>query len=1371
MIRFSAILIIFLLEIAIGARAQQRLGFQHISIEQGLSNSAVESILKDSQGQMWFGTRNGLNRYDGNKITVFRNDIHNPNSISENLIYDIYEDKTKRMWIATNKGLDLFNREKEIFSHFLPSKEQVSIRTICPDEVGNLWLGTNAGLIHFDVKNKKFVPVQLPKGAEKLITARINKVTQDIGGNLWVGTEQGLYRLNLKKSESVLFNIDKDNPNALHGNKVHEIFQDSKGNMWIGMGAGGLALYNTEKNTFKTYLSSSSSSQINLAHNDVDCITEDGSGLLWIGTENGGLSIFDAVKKEFTNYRPDRLDPNSLSHDSIHSIYKDPQGNVWIGTWAGGVNLYNPSALKFQLYNKFPGSRSTGIESIFCDSKGIIWLGAVGSSLYRYDPKTRAYTYYSNPNSARFDASIYDIKEFNPDTLVIATRRGGMAFFNKKTGVFTHFLSSRYDPTKIAGNELITVCVDQQKNVWCGGWNIGLSRFDRNRKKFTNYRHNPKDNSSLNSNQIYTILTDRYKNVWVGTEDGGLDLYDATKDNFIHHVSKSGNRHSIGSNTVFSLFEDSRNNFWVGTSNGLNLFDRKKKEFTSFSGKYGLPDDAINSIVEDLQGKLWLGTDRGLYCFDPLGRTVKQFYVKDGLQGNTFLHNSASRDFFGNIYFSGYKGLNIFDPSEIPYDKFVPPVILTGLSIANKPVAVSAKDSLLTSHISQLKELVLSHRQSVFTLDFAALSYSSPENNKYAYKMEGFDKDWNYVGSSHSASYTNLDPGIYTFSVIASNSDGVWNKTGASLKIRITPPFWETWWFRSLILISILYIAFILLSYRRRQELRVMEESKRNELQDLQLKFFTNISHEFRTPLSLIMGPLETLMGNDTVDDMQYYHRMMMRNAGRLMNLINELMDFSKIEAGVLKLQVAKHDLNAFVHQIAEDFRIHAAKRNIAFEVNAHLSDSAWFDQQIMEKIILNLISNALKYTNDGGNVTISVADKVGKFDPHFQNTLMIRSGYQAKDYFLFIIKDSGIGISKESIDQLFERYYRISTAHLGSGVGLAFVKSLTFLHKGKILVSSEKNKGTEIIIAIPRNKEDYLDSEIANEDTISVQLESLQMIEESPIPVLSAKAASFDQDNSLPNRQHLLVVDDNDELREFLHNSLKLNYDISEARNGIDGIRKAKEVYPDLIISDVMMPDMDGLQFCRMLRDDVEISHIPFMLLTAKSSLDSEIEGVDSGADFYFKKPVSINLLNLTLRNIFLQKQKLIDRYAKDYQAEVKELVHNTKDKALLEKLIKTIESQLLNPDLDIDFICSEIGMSRTSLYNKIKGLTNLSLVDFLRKIRLRKALEIMLHEDVQLSEVMYRVGIHSQSHFTRAFKKEFGKTPSQYLREIEKK
>jgi len=1377
--RFAILFQLVLLLFCVRVSAQNpRLSFQHITIEDGLSNSTVQSFCKDSRGFIWIGTRDGLNRYDGNRITVFRNEIQNSASISENVINDIYEDKQQNLWIATAEGLDLFIPATETFVHFTPQNTPADVKDICEDRQGKLWLATSKGLYCFDKKVRKFVKWQVPGNAGKLSTERVNKLLQDKNGLLWAGTEKGLYRLDLKNRRSTYFGPHKGDARALQSPIIHELLQDSQARLWIGMSEGGLALFNPANETFKTYKASPDFS-INpkansLPHNDIHCVTEGEKGVLWVGTENGGLCVFDTNTGRFSTYRPVDTDPTSLSHDSVHGIYKDNQDNIWIGTWAGGVNLYSPTLLKFPLYNRFPQASFPGVESIMRDSNGLIWLGVVENGLYSFDPATKKFSYYPNPNISRFEVGVYSIKELNKDTLVLAVRRGGMAFFDKRSHQFTHYLPKAGDRNSIAGHELNTVLVDNKKNVWSGGWNTGLSRFNYASKTFSNYRHNPADKNSLSSDLIYTVYEDSFRNIWIGTEGGGLELYNPAKNNFTHFINRKGNLKSISHNTVFSIFEDSKGRFWVGTSNGLNLMDRKNSAFKVFTQKNGLPNDVVKSIIEDDKGNLWLGTNRGLCCFNPANSEVKNFGIKDGLQANEFLMNACARDLNGNLYFSGYKGLNIFHPSQLKYNTFVPPAVITDFSISNKSVVIGAEDSPLSRHISQTKELVLSYKESVFSFDFAALNFTSPEKNQYAYRMEGFEKTWNYVGAKHTATYTNLDPGTYTFRVIASNNDGVWNNKGTSLKIVITPPFWDTWWFRLFTIALILFIAYKLLSYRRQQELKALEERKREEMQQVQLQFFTNISHEFRTPLSLIIGPLEKLLSENTGSAFRNYYQVMFRNANRLMNLINELMDFRKIESGALRLKVNAGNLTAFVKEIADDFTVQAEERNISYRIEIREETEVWFDSQVLEKIILNLINNSFKYTPDGGKVTVEVFDKMDSFTPHFENTLILKSDYKTRNYVYFRIEDTGIGISKDSIQHLFQRYYRIADAHLGSGVGLAFVKSLTFLHKGQIFVSSEKHKGTEIIIAIPSEKADYSSNErrTAGTDEAHIKLESLQYRSETEgfsKDISDSIATTGNEKSSIS--KHILIVDDNEELRAFLRDSLKDLYEISEAANGREGIEKAKEVSPDLIISDVMMPDMDGIEFCRRVKEDLEISHIPFLMLTAKNTLESEIEGVESGADFYFSKPISINLLNLTLRNIFQQKSKLIERYTKDHHAEVKELVHSTKDKEFMDKLLAIIESQLINPDLDIELLCSEIGMSRTSLYQKIKSITGLPIGEFIRKIRLRKAMEIMTHEDVALSEVIFRVGIQTQSYFTKAFKKEFGKTPSQYLQEIEGK
>jgi signal transduction histidine kinase/DNA-binding NarL/FixJ family response regulator len=627
------------------------------------------------------------------------------------------------------------------------------------------------------------------------------------------------------------------------------------------------------------------------------------------------------------------------------------------------------------------------------------------------------------------------------------------------------------------------------------------------------------------------------------------------------------------------------------------------------------------------------------------------------------------------------------------------------------------------------------------------------------------------VGNERKASYTNLSPGKYVFRVKAANNDGLWNEEGTAVTLIITPPFWDTWWFKLLVAIGVVSAAVAFYTFRRRLELARLEERKREELLQVQLQFFTNISHEFRTPLSLILGPVERLEKEDPHSSFTHYYKVIHRNANRLMGLINELMDFRKAESGVLKLNVMPGNVALFLNEIAEEFSELATEKKIDFKVMVPDGvPEVWFDRQVLEKIIINLLSNSFKYTADGGTVTTEVLTHLEDFKPFFQNELIVKGDYKAKKYIYFRVADNGIGISKESIAHLFERYYKISEAHLGSGIGLAFVKSLTTLHKGDIYVYSERGKGTEIIIGIPIASEDYNRNErwITNNKEV-IRLESIHSKYESH-HVSTALNSTPVGDGTNVHHQHILLVDDNEELRSFLHESLSPYYDITEAGDGHSGLAKAKENFPDLIISDLMMPGMNGIEFCKLVKENIETSHIPFLMLTAKDAIEAKIEGMESGADFYFAKPLNLDLLLLTIRNIFNQKQKLKDRYSKDYHAEAKDLVHTTKDKEFIEELLTIIDSQLTNPDMDVDYICSKIGMSRTRLYQKLKGIAGQSIGEFVRSARLRKAVQIMTHEDVLLTDVMYRVGIQTQSYFTKAFKKEFGKTPSQFLQELKK-
>jgi signal transduction histidine kinase/DNA-binding NarL/FixJ family response regulator len=865
---------------------------------------------------------------------------------------------------------------------------------------------------------------------------------------------------------------------------------------------------------------------------------------------------------------------------------------------------------------------------------------------------------------------------------------------------------------------------------------------------------------------VISINEDKTGNIWIGTDDGGLNCLNAATKSFTHYFN---NEEKLPDLRI--LFVDSKGRVWVGQA-GLYLFDPAKNSFSLYTDKGGLSTEFIKGITEDKNGNFWIATSNGLTQFNPKTYEYKKYNTADGLQGLEFEANAYLKTRTGQMFFGGINGFNSFYPENINVNKFVPPVYITDFQLFNQKVNPGEKDSPLKNDISVTNTIKLSYTQSTFSFGFAALNFTASQNNQYAYRLENLDKNWNYVGNERKASYTNLAPGKYVFRVKASNNDGIWNEEGRSVVVIITPPFWATWWFKTFVLMLLTAGIILFYQFRKKREIRKMEEKKREEMHQVQLQFFTNISHEFRTPLSLILGPLEKLQREDTRFTFSHYYKIIARNAHRLMGLINELMDFRKVEAGVLKLNVMPGNLEVFLNEIYEEFSDLAQQQNIKFSVTVPQAlTEVWFDRQVLEKIIINLVSNSFKYTADGGTITVNTFQSLNDFRPSFANELILKNEYQGKKYIYVKVADNGIGISKESIAHLFERYYKISESHLGSGIGLAFVKSLTFLHKGSIFVYSERNKGTEIIIAIPVSKEDYDKKEkwINNNQERGPRLESIYNKYEhhffAPETNEQAEVAKSHQP-----KPHILVVDDNGELRSFLKESLSQHYHITEASDGHEGINKAKDEFPDLIISDVMMPKVNGIDFCKTIKGNIETSHIPFLMLTAREALESKIEGTQSGADYYFSKPLSMDLLLLTIRNIFNQKQKLKERYSKDYHAEAKDLVHSAKDKEFIEELLGIIDSQLTNPDMDVDYICSKIGMSRTKLYQKLKGITAQSIGEFTRSVRLRKAVEIMTHEDVSLTDVMYRVGIQTQSYFTKAFKKEFGKTPTQFLQELKK-
>jgi len=1348
------------------------LKFKNITDQQGLSNSSVQCILQDYRGFLWVGTLDGLNRYDGNTFIQYVHQGNDSTSLSDNTIQCLYEDRAHQLWIGTRKGLNRFNPLTHTFSHYLHSKDpgsisQNTIQAIFQDHEGVLWVGTEGGgLNRWDPVANRFSHILVPDENGSPGHPTVNTLTEDKKGRLWIGTHGGLALFNRKQNSFTPISLTPmPDPEKL-GKEILKIKSDTGGNLWILVKDQGLWKFNPETRSSQSFHHKEEANS--LGSDILRDICLDHTGKLWVGGVNAGLNIWNPKNQNFYHYHHEPDNPFSLSQKSVQCIYEDRQHNIWIGTLRGGLNLYTPELGRFKLFKQTASPNSLSYDDIRAfaqDKLGRIWVGVDGGGLDLFDETSGTFRHFRHDPHQENSLCSTAILSLNPDpsgNIWISTWGGGLDLFNPNTQAFHHYKQDPRNPLSINSNFVRKVFQDSQHRIWVATDQGGLNIFHPDKDSFGRFYGNYKGSDHIWGNNIIDIQEDHAQNLWILTLDSGINRYAYGSGKITHFREPSG---EPSTDIAFS-YTDSKNRFWVGRK-GLYLFDPTKDQFRLYTQVAGLDREYIKGILEDDQKNLWMSTSNGIIKFNPDTYAYKKYNMGDGLQGLEFEVNSCLKAKNGELFFGGVNGFNVFYPGDLKTNPIPPPVYLTDFQILNKSVQPQEKNSPLSQDISFTREIHLDYSQSTFSFVFAALNYVVPENNQYAYRLENFDKNWVQGGSEHKATYTNISPGDYTFQVKASNNDGLWNEKPTEVKIIISPPFYLSGWFKILALGILFLAAYTILYFRRAFELRILEEKKNQELQQVQLQFFTNISHEFRTPLSLILGPLEKINYETSAEKISHYYHTISRNAHRLMSLINELMDFRKVETGALKLRVQKENLILFLEEIIEEFKDLSTLKSIQFHYqNPEKFEQTWFDHSLVEKIVLNLVNNAFKYTNDQGRIEVALRKDLDAYVPAYSNELSIKNPKRFKNYFYILVKDNGIGITRESLPFLFERYYRISSSHLGSGVGLAFVKSLTLLHKGDIFVFSERNLGTEIIIALPYGEENYSQEEktIIGTQEPGIRLESeFQVSRESLIPMADQKEES-------QNKAHILLVDDNQELRNFLKEELETRYTVQEAENGISALEFLQSDTVDLIISDIMMPGMNGIDFCQAVREQVEISHIPFILLTAKDSVESQMEGAKSGADIYLSKPINLGLLQLTIKNIFEKQEKLRDHYVKDSFVEARGLVHSAKDKEFMDRLMQIIDSQLVNPELDVDYLCREIYMSKTKLYQKIKSITGQSIAEFVRTYRLKKAVQMMTHEDVLLSEVTQRLGFVDPSYFSRVFKKEYGKTPSQFLQEIKK-
>jgi ligand-binding sensor domain-containing protein/signal transduction histidine kinase/DNA-binding response OmpR family regulator len=1315
----------------------QKVSFDHFSVENGLSQNSVLSIAQDKRGFMWFGTRYALNKFDTRRFKVYKGGSKGTKWLSsDEYIRALLVDRGNVLWVGSINGLNRYNEETDSFEQILSTPASTSISAnlinyIFEDSFGRIWIATNNGLNLLTDKKKNRFKRYFYKPESQQQTA-VTAIAQDKKGIFWIATSNGLISFSLSKGKICTYrHKDVDAiVNSVSDNFIAALLTDKNNAVWVGTKKTGLIRLD-EQGTVTSFVHNTDRSSI--SSNDVRKMIVATDGKLWIGTLNG-LNCYDPERNTFTLFQHDPDDPESLSQNSIYDVFQDRQGNLWVGTYYGGVNVFYSNQTAFRIYRNSRHVNSISsdvISAMIEDSNHNYWIG---------------------------------------------TEAEGLNFLDKKTGEFTVYRNNYKDPASISSNLVKAIFQDKNGNIWVGTHQGGLNLFNPVSRRFKRYTHDAHNHSSISSNDVSRLLQDSHDRFWVGT-DRGLNLFDPKSKTFRFWPLKPD------APAICCIYEDKRGNVWVGTfgglfclfagardfstitngnincvgedvngniwfskyHGGLQCLNTKTNRITTFTSQDGLPSDNVLGILTDKAGTLWLSTDNGLVNYN--FKSFKNYNTRDGLPGNEFNYNSFLRDSEGRLFFGSYTGLVSFDPTRVTQNAVAPPIVFTGLRLFNKSV-IPGENSLLKKDMCATDHITLRYDQNVFAVDFAALNYINPSKNRYAYMLAGFEKNWNHVDVP-AASYTNLSPGHYTLLVKGTNNDGVWSSKAASLQITVLPPLWRTWW------AYVLYTLFggcIIYGFNRLLIMRALLD-KEKEVHQMKLNFFTNISHEIRTPLTLITGPLEKIISEHKEDSALNTQIISVKNnADRLMRLITELLDFRKAESGNLKLQVSNSNIISFVYEIFLAYQNMALSRNITYTFDAQQDDvNVYFDKEQLEKVVFNLLSNAFKFTADHGCITVKI-------------TL---TGNEVA----IAIEDNGLGIPLESQSKIFTNFYQATNADgvHGSGIGLALSKSIATLHHGNLSFESEpakkgQNGRTVFTIVLQLGKAHFSGQELigdhqSGEDPVYYRLESQindMLNRPDTATTLAEKEAT------------LLIVEDNDEVRAFIRSSLEQQYNILESSNGADGWQIAAETLPDLIISDVMMPEMDGFELCRKIKTDSRTSHIPIILLTARAAYIHHVTGLETGADAYITKPFSVKLLQLNVRNLLQARNVMREKFARTLMLEPQNVAINSTDEIFITKVLRYIEEHLTNPDFGVPMLASEVGMSQPVLYKKIRALTDLSVNDFIKSIRLKKAVQLLEQRQLTIYEIAYAVGFSDRKYFSQEFKKYYGKTPTEYLAEM---
>jgi ligand-binding sensor domain-containing protein/signal transduction histidine kinase/DNA-binding response OmpR family regulator len=1323
-----------------------------------------------------------VNRYDGYHFENFYNQKDNPFSLSNNFTNTILCDKDNEIWIGTLDGLCKYDYTSERFTVFRnidgdsTSLSNNEITCLAISKNGNVWIGTNnGGLNLYNKKSNNFIRyAHNPSSQGTIASNNIYSLYEDGNGILWIGHfDAGLDYLDLKSGKIGHVSI-LDNPSRSYG-QIRCIYQDNYGNNWIGTSTG-LVHYILKSNRFEVYKYDPHST-CSINGNMVNSINCDSENNLWVGTEENGLNIINLSTIYATPnnicFKQIGMQENAygLSIRSVLSIFKDHDKNIWIGTYSGGINFVSSISLKFQKYQHSPYDPNTiGYPKVWglCEDKsGNIWVGTDGAGLDKLNPQTNKIQHFryskNNSTSISDDAILCAIRDYK-NNLWFGTYRGGLNHYNEKSNNFTVYKYNADRANSLPHNDVRVIYEDPQHNLWIGTNGGGLCRYNPDKDNFDIYTP---FNSKLTTGNVRAILGDSSGNLYIGTYSRGLDIFNPKTGktrNFSHQNNQSN---SLSDNYVYSLAYAKNGDIWVGTGNGLNLFHVTTGTFEVFNEKHGLANNFIHSILTDKNGDLWVSTNKGISKFLVAEKKFENFDSYDGLQSGEFLDGSAIYARNGLMWFGGINGLNAFNPEKVSKNPFQPKVVITGLQLYNTPVkarTLENSQSPLSKSISITKKIKLNYKQSVFTIDFVGLNYSFPEKTKYAYRIRNLDREWIECGNRRSATYRDLHAGHYTFEVRASNQDGLW--TGpTSLDIFITPPFWKTWWAYLIYTSIIALFVYLVYIYNKKQHtlknyllLEQVSHQKDLELNQERFRFFTNISHEFRTPLTLILGPVEELIEKEEPNSaLGRKLALIFKNARKLLDLINMLLDFRKVETGNMELKVAQSNIVKFSRDLVMGYHDIAAKKNISIQFNASSEHiDVWFDREKFEIIYNNLLSNALKFTPVGGNISVNITERKSQ---------MLQPEC---DIVEISVADDGIGIAEKHINHIFDSYYSIehSEGIKGTGIGLALTKSLVEMHKGKIAVRSIEKQGSCFIIEIRKGNSHFNNYQLIETVQETGVRKIQQQLRTPGGPDEDQTGNNISDIDNPEDKKIMLIVEDEPDVRSYIAGNFTEKYNVIEADNGVEGYKLACKFIPDIIISDVMMPEMDGAELCRKIKATVSTSHIPVILLTARTSITHKKEGYETGADSYVTKPFSVDLLGSRVENLLKSRDQLKKYFTRAMLFQPTVVNVESPDDKFIRQLIELIEKNISEPDFDITKLTNELGMSRPVIYRKVKALTDYSIVEFIRTIKMNRAAQLLRTGQYRVSQAAYMVGFNDPKYFTRCFKEQFNINPSDLTR-----